>query len=453
MTTHTTTAAIAEHGDIGRGTVAPFWAKAVGGVAWTAALLAISSYNIVPTLHRVSEGNDKGALGLAAVQIAFAIFLAIIPFVPGWDAKTRRWLTIAFMITNGWFAFEIAGHRHDNERTANNQHMTRDAELTGKQKELKNLGDFKPADEFEVTYAQNAAAVADTEKAAARKAVNDFKAKFAECKTNCGRLRQEATRLDGEATQKDMAATTAHKEFQEISNRRNLTNQATPIKARIAELQKQILEEKSVTDTSSNSEARNTIEAIGIAGMIECGNRFIPKGVFRFILFLGASLALHFQVKAHAVAEHKPAPVPSIELPAVPQIASAEAPAPVELEADDLDPAPAIPAAQVMEADAEPERPRYRNGMATDFSAPLPPTPLPPSPRKRRKPEQKALEPRLGNVIPFAAKKPTHSDVLALVASGKTQKQIAAIFGCTDRTIRNILSGKRAAESAISFTA
>jgi hypothetical protein len=127
------------------------------------------------------------------------------------------------------------------------------------------------------------------------------------------------------------------------------------------------------------------------------------------------------------------------------------------------------PAAQVAElaadepahleapADVEGEQFQRRRGFFIDIEAqePVAPDPLPPSPRKRTRPkaEKAAAEPRGDNIIPFSAKKPTHSDVLALMASGKTQKQIAAIFGCTDRTIRNILSGKRAAQSAISFTA
>jgi hypothetical protein len=78
-------------------TGAPFWVKAAASVASVAMLLAISSYNVVPTLRRAADG-DTASIGLAAVQIAFTIILAVIPFVPGWSAETRKLLTLAFMI-------------------------------------------------------------------------------------------------------------------------------------------------------------------------------------------------------------------------------------------------------------------------------------------------------------------------------------------------------------------
>ena len=98
-------------------------------LASVAMLLAISSYNVVPTLRRAADG-DTASIGLAAVQIAFTIILAVIPFVPGWSAETRKLLTLAFMIENGYFACEIAGHRHDGGRTAHNQHQAIVDELT-----------------------------------------------------------------------------------------------------------------------------------------------------------------------------------------------------------------------------------------------------------------------------------------------------------------------------------
>ena len=70
-----------------------------------AMLLAISSYNVVPTLRCAADG-DVAAIGLAAVQIAFTIILAVIPFVPGWGADTRKYLALVFMLGNGYFAFE-----------------------------------------------------------------------------------------------------------------------------------------------------------------------------------------------------------------------------------------------------------------------------------------------------------------------------------------------------------
>ena len=109
--------------------------KMRAGTAAVAMLLAISSYNVLPTLNRALHG-EVPAIGLAVVQIAFTVILAIIPFVPGWDAKTQFRLTVAFMLVNGYFAYENAGHRHDSERTAHNQHDAMNVELRAKQSAL-----------------------------------------------------------------------------------------------------------------------------------------------------------------------------------------------------------------------------------------------------------------------------------------------------------------------------
>jgi len=138
--------------------------KVKAGAAAGAMLLAISSYNVLPTLNRAFHG-EVAAIGLAVVQIAFTVILAIIPFVPGWDAKTRFWLTVAFMLVNGYFAYENAGHRHDSERTAHNQHEAMIAELKAKQSALEALGQFTATDDSQIEIAQNAANSVDADKA------------------------------------------------------------------------------------------------------------------------------------------------------------------------------------------------------------------------------------------------------------------------------------------------
>lgn len=118
----------------------------------------------------------------------------------------------------------------------------------------------------------------------------------------------------------------------------------------------------------------------------------------------------------HAVAEHKPAPLPSITLPAVPRVPAVE-PAPV---------------ATVIEPDEDK------------------PSLFPPSPRARRrttKMRKQSANARPGNVIPFG-KKPTHSEVLALVASGKTQRAIAASLGIGERTVRRIVAASKTGQVA-----
>ena len=160
-------------------------------------------------------------------------------------------------------------------------------------------------------------------------------------------------------------------------------------------------------------------KAIGLELMAAFG----PMGLTALfeLLLLGSHAApLPASGEGRSVVEHKPVPVLSIPLSAVPHV---EAPR-------------AASAAMMIEPDE-------------DKPAPLPPS-TPPKHMKRRKPKVTNSCPG-ATVIPF--KKQTQGEVLALKASGKTQKEIAAIFGCTDRTIRNILSGNRRVETAISLPA
>ena len=196
-------------------TKALFWAKAVASVASVAMLLAISSYNVAPTLRRAADG-DAAAIGLAAVQIAFTIILAVIPFVPDWSSDTRKLLTLAFMLGNGYFAYEIAGHRHDGERTAHNQHDAIVAELNEKRAELKRLRDFTPTDDNQVVFAQDAAKYADADKAAAQASLNAAKARLSTCERRCSSLEKEVQALEVKATQKETDAKAAHDELQKL---------------------------------------------------------------------------------------------------------------------------------------------------------------------------------------------------------------------------------------------
>jgi hypothetical protein len=123
--------------------------------------------------------------------------------------------------------------------------------------------------------------------------------------------------------------------------------------------------------------------------------------------------------EGYADVEHKPAPVSSIALPAVvPHLPVEAAPlAPVRVEA------------------------------AAD--EPSEPAPLPPSPRKRtvtkRKPEKREARPY--NVIPF--RKDVH-EVHALLSSGKTQREVAALLGIGERTVRRIVAASKTGQMAAS---
>lgn len=110
---------------------APFWVKAAASLASVAMLLAISSYNVVPTLRRAA-GGDVASIGLAAVQIAFTIILAVIPFVPGWSADTRKVLTLAFMLGNGYLSeAEIVDVDDERARTRLNAWVKKQGLATG----------------------------------------------------------------------------------------------------------------------------------------------------------------------------------------------------------------------------------------------------------------------------------------------------------------------------------
>src|SRR5271157_5465727 len=261
--------------------------KVRAGMAAGAMLLAISSYNVLPTLNRAIHG-EVAAIGLAVVQIAFTVILAIIPFVPGWDAGTRRWLTVAFMLVNGYFAYENAGHRHDGERTANKQHEAIVAELAAKQDALKKLGDFTVTEDSQIEIARKNADTADADKTVAKTSVNAARTQLAGgCDTpkKCKVIEDEVKRAEAEAKQKDEDARKAHEELQRLSGWRTLTKKAEPINTRVDELQRALDQEHVVSDTSSKSEAVRTIEALFIAAVIELGNRFGPEGIFKFIFF------------------------------------------------------------------------------------------------------------------------------------------------------------------------
>jgi hypothetical protein len=168
-----------------------------------------------------------------------------------------------------------------------------------------------------------------------------------------------------------------------------------------------------------------------------------------WLLFWAKDDKVEEKPESRAVVERKPAPVPAIELPAVPHVAPAEAPAHVELEEDHA-PAPAIAAAPVDELAAdEPEqapaipdaseatRSFWLLDRYPELASSLPPKP--PSPGNRtRNHGGKSAEPRGGNVIQFRAKKPTPDDVKALIASGKSHKEIEELLGISRSTIKRL---------------
>ena len=226
---------------------APAWAKIVAGVMALAALAAVSSFNVGPSFAR-------GANWLAVTQIMFATFLAAIPFVYGWDAKTKIFLTVVFMLGGGLFAFENSLHRHDGEKTVNGQHAARVAERDTKKASREALGKVEPTSEFQIEAAKKAVEIAEK---------NKYGVKAAQDK------------------------------LQEISALLSRAKEAEKLDARIDELEKELGKDKYVSDTSS-SEAVETAKSAWNAFLIELGNRFIPEAFFKVSL---AALALLFPAK------------------------------------------------------------------------------------------------------------------------------------------------------------
>ena len=372
-------------------------AKTWAGAAAVAMLLAISSANLVPTLIRVCNG-DKPAIGQFVVQIALTVILAIIPFVPCWDAELRKQLTIAFMLGNGWFAFQNAEHWHDGERTAHNQREIWSSELGKKQTAKDKLGTFTPTDDSQVAAAQKTADEADADKARARTSADTAKAKFAACEKGCTKLDQEVKRLETEAKQRDAGAKTAHDELQKLSGWRTLTNQAAPINARIDVLNEKLGSEKFVADTGSDSDIFQKAEALFIAFLIELGNRYGPQGIFVFIMGLAAA-------SPSKAAEPEPARKP------------------------------------------EPEA--RKSEISTGNDAPA-------SPRKQRKSAgnggRKSIGTTAGNaesaqIIDFR-KRPTREEILAFLDGGKRKMwEAAEHFRYTERHLRNILNESSASQA------
>ena len=373
------------------------------------ALCPSAYFNVAPNIELAA--TDHSMRGMVAVQIFCVIFLAVLPFPAVRQLFSRKGHTamvVALVAFNAMVAFQTANHRHEADTGESNKAITQSKTITANLTELRqkrtDLGTFEPAKKEQAAALQKALDEAIREK------------------RNCSRWTCEA---------KEAAVTTAQNNLNDMQARVTKTDEAAVLDGQIKFWEAKKLELGYVPEHADQSSARLASLIPGaseegvakywmlsVALMIEILNRFGPVSMFAFIM---GGLGGHKPGESRAVVEHKPAPVPSIALPAVPRVEAA-------------------PVATVIEADEDK------------------PAPLPPSPRKRtttRKPERKAAQATNNGagatVIPFS-KKPSHSDVMALIADGKTQKEIAAIFECSDRTIRNILSGNRMAEKAEKYS-
>ena len=265
---------------------APRWVKVIGGAAFLTTLAAVSSYNILPSLKEHQWGT-------AAVQIVLTGLLAIIPFIPGWSAKARFWLALVFMIGNGYFAYEVAKHRHDDERATIRLRNAKIDERTAKKEELKTLGKIEAADDSQVAIAQANADGADKDKTAAWASVDTARAQLAACGKYCRLTSKQVERLEETARGKDTAADSAHAELKRLSSLRTLTKRADCIEARIDEINKEIPEnEKRVEDASADPSWSDKAEAVFTALLIELANCIAPGAFFKVIILAFSGLLL-----------------------------------------------------------------------------------------------------------------------------------------------------------------
>ena len=160
------------------------------------------------------------------------------------------------------------------------------------------------------------------------------------------------------------------------------------------------------------SSSKDWGKAIGLELMAAFGPMALTL-LFEMLLGLHPAL-VPSSGACHSIVEHTSAQVPSIALPAVPQV-----------------PAEAGPVATLIEANEDK------------------PTPIPPSRRKRAACKRtKVTNSGAGaTVIPFA-KRPTDGEVLTLLSGGKTQREVAAILGIGERTVRRKAAALKSGQMA-----
>lgn len=283
------------------------WGKPTGGSAAIAMLAAVSSVNIWPSLK-------SGNYHMALVQVALTIGVAISSYVPVLDPVARNRIVIAFMVINGWFAFQGAEQLRDGDAEAHRQYVAWAQELDGKdgkggkRGELAKLGDFQPAKQSQVDDARSNANTADKEKATADASANTARTKFNDCKIGCNKdkLKKEAERLEAVAAQKDTDAKTAHNNLEQLSSRLTLTEQAAPIKTRIAELEKAMTDHPDKGEDSNGRWIFQEIFAAFLALVIELANRYLPAAAFRFIMRLAAIPETEVEAAVHEPVEPSP---------------------------------------------------------------------------------------------------------------------------------------------------
>jgi hypothetical protein len=364
------------------------------GAASVAMLAAVSSVNIWPSLKSHNYH-------LALVQIALTITVAISRHIPVFDPDTRNRIVIAFMVINGWFAFQGAEQLRDGDAEAHRQYVAWAQELdgkdgkSGKRGELTKLGEFTPTEESQVKDARNVANAADTEKGTTGASANTARTRFNDCKVGCNKdkLKKEAERLEGVAAQKDTDAKTAHNKLEQLSGWRTLTEQAAPIKARITELEKNLSDHPDKGEVSTERWLLQEMFALFLAGVIELANRYAPATIFRFIMEQSETSETQ-PLGARRKAE--PEPARTQEMPGKPA----------------------------------PSR-RKSTGNATGNVV------------------RKSAGNATGNVVQLFRQRPTAAQIRAMISTGKSKPEIAAHFRYSERQIRNILREDRTEIAAL----
>jgi hypothetical protein len=394
---------------------------AVGAVL---ALCPSAYYNVAPNIERAA--GDASMLGQVAVQIFCVIFLAVLPFVPYlFSRKGHTAMSVALVLFNAMVAFQTASHRHAADTGAINTAMTQAGAIDAKLNELRPkrlaLGSFETAQKEQAGALQGK--------------LDDATRDKRNCKRHC--------------EEKNQAVTNAQNELDAMLARVTKTEEAKDLDAQIRTLEAQRLALGYVPESADQSSAQIAslipfVSAEDVAKgwmlfqafMIEILNRFGPVTMFWFIMGLGGYKPEEQREPGRnreiVRPKEEPAPVPSIELPAVPQVPACVAVA---------EPSPSI---------APPEEPAPAalvDELAADEPAPLPP---PPSRRKhavsKRKPQVRPVNSGpSATVIPF--RKDIASEVHAMLADGKSAREVADILGVTDRHVRRIRSAQMSADS------
>jgi hypothetical protein len=258
-------AAIAEHGEIGRGTAAPFGIRFPAFLGGTVVYIALATMNAWPNLDAAMHGDTKAA-AMAFVQFTFAFIVAISPVASAHE-KGGQAAVLVFMLVNGYFAYDAASHRHDEARTTISRRAVIEAELADNEKKRSKLGDFEHVSQKQVEDATHKRDVAEASK---------------DCWT-CSRATRKA---------RDQAAKDAQAALDRLMPLRTKTEDADNLDKSIVLARAELKSLKATGDSDDslaklaggNAQTITTALTLLLALGIELANKYGPFWTFRFLI-------------------------------------------------------------------------------------------------------------------------------------------------------------------------